>query len=95
MGLTLILHPGHTSLFLETAKIKFKNPRGREPTYGAKGQEKQMPPKLVYFLDLHEGPLKMMKNVFYCIVKVLLVLKVSKFLSRHFGPVGKTASLER
>ena len=34
----LILHPGHTSLFLETVTIKFRGPRGRRPTYGAEGQ---------------------------------------------------------
>ena len=38
LGLTLILHPGHTSLFNETVKIKFMGPRGRGPTYGAEGQ---------------------------------------------------------
>ena len=48
LGLTLILHPGHTSLFLETVKIKFMGPRGRGaegrgPTYGAEGREKQIP----------------------------------------------------
>ena len=31
LGLTLILHPGHTSLFFETVKIKFMGPRGRGP----------------------------------------------------------------
>ena len=38
----LILHPGHTSLFLETVTIKFWEPRvwgaeGRRSTYGAQG----------------------------------------------------------
>ena len=31
LGLTLIPHPGHTSLFLETVKITFMGPRGRGP----------------------------------------------------------------
>ena len=43
LGLTLILHPGHTSLFLESVKIRFMGPRGRGPTYGAEGREKQIP----------------------------------------------------
>ena len=43
----------------------------------------------------HEGPLKMMKNAFYFMIKALFVLKVFKFLSWYFGHVGKTALLER
>ena len=40
LGPTLIIYPGHTSLFLETVKIKFMRPRGRGaeargPTFGA------------------------------------------------------------
>ena len=38
-----------------------------------------------------ESPLEMMKNAFYFIVKAFFVLKIFKFLSRLFGPVGKTA----
>ena len=30
-----------------------------------------------------------MKNVFYFVLKASLVLKIFKFLSRHFGHVGK------
>ena len=44
---------------------------------------------------LIENPLKMMKNVFYFILKALFVLKISKFLPRLFGHVGKTAWFER
>ena len=38
-----MLHPSHTSLFLETVIIKFGGPRGRGaedrwPTYGAEGR---------------------------------------------------------
>ena len=40
-------------------------------------------------------PLKMRKNNFYLILKALFVLKIFKFLSRNFGHVGKTASLQR
>ena len=31
LGLTLILHPGHTSRFFKTVKIKFMGPKGRGP----------------------------------------------------------------
>ena len=44
---------------------------------------------------LIESPLKMMKNVFYFMLKALFVLKIFKFLSGLFGHVGKTAWLER
>ena len=37
----------------------------------------------------------MMKNAFYFILKVFLVLKYLKFLSWLFGHVEKTALLER
>ena len=37
-----------------------------------------------------EIPLKMMKNVFYFILKALFVHKIFKFFSRRFGHVGKT-----
>ena len=33
----LILHPGHTSLFLKTVTIKFMGLRGRGPTHGNEG----------------------------------------------------------
>ena len=36
-----------------------------------------------------ESPLKMMKNAFYFTLKVLFVLKISKFLSWLFGHVSK------
>ena len=42
-----------------------------------------------------ESPLKMMKNVFYFIVKALFVLKIFKFFSRHFGHIGKKPDLIR
>ena len=38
-----------------------------------------------------ESPLKIMKNVFYFILKALFVLKIIKFLSWLFGHVGKMA----
>ena len=44
---------------------------------------------------LIENPLKMMKHVFYFVLKTFFVLKIFKFLSRRFGYPGKTASLER
>ena len=36
-----------------------------------------------------------MKSVFYIFLKVSFILKISKFLSRDFGHVGKSAWLER
>ena len=39
---------------------------------------------------LIESPLKMMKNIFYFVLKAFFVLKIFKFLSRYFGHVGKT-----
>ena len=48
--------------------------------------------KLCYLI---ESPLKMMKNVFYFILKALFILKIFRFLSQLFGHVGKTAWLER
>ena len=52
------------------------------------------PSKKFFVICLIENPLKMMKNVFYFILKAFFMLKLFKFLSRHFGHVGKTA-LER
>ena len=51
--------------------------------------------KTICVICLIESPLKMMKNVFYFVLKAFFVLKIFWFLSRHFGYVGKTASLER
>ena len=38
-----------------------------------------------------ESPLKVMKNVFYFILRALLVLKIFKLLSRRFGHLEKMA----
>ena len=46
--------------------------------------------KNICVIDVTESPLKMMKNVFYFILKALFVLKLFKFLSRLFVHVGKT-----
>ena len=46
-----------------------------------------------FFTYFNESPLKMMKNVFYFILKAFFVFKIFKFLSWHFGNVGET--LER
>ena len=48
LGLNLILHLGHTSLFLETVRIKFMGPRGRGPTYGAEGRRPRKTNTRVY-----------------------------------------------
>ena len=41
------------------------------------------------FICFNESRLKMMKNVFYFILKALLVLKIFKFLSELFAHVEK------
>ena len=51
--------------------------------------------KKSYVICFIESPLNIMKNDFYFILKVLFVLKISKFLSWLFGHVGKKAWLER
>ena len=45
--------------------------------------------KLVSFISLNEGPLKVMKNAFYFNLKPLSALKIFTFLSQFFGRVGK------
>ena len=42
--------------------------------------------KKICVIYLIESPLKMMKNVFYFILKALFILKIFKFLSRLFSP---------
>ena len=49
------------------------------------------PPKKICVVCVIGNPLKIMKNVFYFILKTLFVLKISMFLSRCFGHVAKTA----
>ena len=41
------------------------------------------------------SPLKMMKNVFYFILKALFVLKIFKFLSSLFSTAEKLTTLEK
>ena len=53
------------------------------------------PSKKIYVTCFIESPLKIIKNAFYIILKVLFVLKIFKFLSWHFGDVEKAAWLER
>ena len=53
------------------------------------------PSKKIYVICLIESPLKMMKNVLYFALNAFFILKIFKFLSQHFGHVGKTAWLER
>ena len=55
--------------------------------------DSHLPKKIVFCLI--ESSLKMVKNVFYFVLKAFFVLKIFKFLSQHFGHVGKTAWLER
>ena len=48
-----------------------------------------------FFICFNDSSSKMMKNVFYFVVKALFVLKVFKFLSWLFRHAEKTAWLER
>ena len=47
------------------------------------------PSKKVVFLCFNESPLKMMKNVFYFMLKTLFVLEIFQFLSWLFGYAEK------
>ena len=53
-----------------------------------------LPSKKVYFTCFNEATLKVMKNVFNFVLKVLFFLKIFEFLSWLFGHVGKTSWLE-
>ena len=46
-----------------------------------------LPSRKICIIWLIETPLKMIKNAFYLILKALSILKIFKFLSRHFGHV--------
>ena len=48
-------------------------------------------PKKILFVSFDESSLKMMKNAFNFNLKALLVLKIFKFFSWHFGYVEKAA----
>ena len=48
-----------------------------------------------FLFIFNDTPSKMMKNVFYFILKPLFILKIFKFLSWLFGHVEKMAWLER
>ena len=52
-------------------------------------------PTKIFFVCFDESLLKMMKNVFYLILKALFVLEIFKFLSWLLGHVEKTTWLER
>ena len=49
------------------------------------------PSKKILFICFNESLLKMIKNVFYFILKALFILMIFKFLSWHFGHVEETA----
>ena len=49
------------------------------------------PSKKNCFICFNESPLKLMKNIFYLILKVIFVLKIYKFLSLLLGHVEETA----
>ena len=46
-------------------------------------------PSKKFFICFNDSPVKMMKNDFYLLLKVLFVLKIFKFLSSLFGHVDK------
>ena len=48
------------------------------------------PSKKTLFICFNDSPPKMMKNVFYFILKALFVIKIFKFLSWLFDHVEKT-----
>ena len=50
-----------------------------------------LPPFKKCFICFNKNSLKMMKNVFYFILKALFVLKIFKFLSSLFDHVEKTS----
>ena len=52
-------------------------------------------PKKFLFICFKESLLKMMKNVFYFILKALFVFKIFKILPWHFDHIEETAQLER
>ena len=52
-------------------------------------------PNKIMFMCFDEGPLKMMKNTFYFVLKALVILKIFKFMYWLFGHVEKTGWLER
>ena len=52
------------------------------------------PSKKICGICLIESPLKMIKNVFYFVLKALFVLKIFTFLLQHFDHVGKRVGLE-
>ena len=52
-------------------------------------------PKKFCFICFIKGPLKMMKNAIYFILKALFVRKIFKFLLWLFGHVEKPVWLER
>ena len=51
--------------------------------------------KKICVICLIESPLKMMKNVFYFILKALFVFTTFKFFLGRFAHAGKTALLKR
>ena len=53
-----------------------------------------LPKQLFVFICFNEGPLKMMKNASYFMIKVLFILEIFKFLFRHFGYVEKRLDKE-
>ena len=48
-------------------------------------------PKKFLFISFNESTLKIIKNIFYFILKALFVLKIFRFLSWHFGHIEETA----
>ena len=51
-------------------------------------------PKRFCVICLIENLLEVMKNAFYFILKALFIIKIFKYLSRLFDPVGKMARMK-
>ena len=64
----LILHPGHSSIFLVKVTIKFRGRRGRGTTYGTEGREKQIPALSCIFNLYKRNVSKVEKH--FCIFKL-------------------------
>ena len=52
-------------------------------------------PSKTFFICFNDSPVKMMKNDFDLLLKVLFVLKIFNILSSLFGHLEKTAGLDR
>ena len=64
LGLTLIIHPGHTSRFFETVKMKFMGPTGRGPRADEWGRGPRAEKNKYPSYDIKIHPLAINMNLF-------------------------------